>query len=89
MDYNGELVVGKLFTAAQARCNMKTLSCCDDLFYLNLTLYLNRPQLTLEHFRGRLLKIAHEMIEVTYCISANSFRENYSFLRAENVEVFI
>ena len=84
-----KMVVGKLFIAAQARSNMETLSCCDNFFYLNLTLYLNRPQLTLEHFRGRLLKIAHEMIEVTYCISANSFHENYFFLRAENVEVFI
>jgi hypothetical protein len=68
MDYNGKLVVEKLFTAAQraqASSNMETLSCCDDLFYLNLTVYLNRPQLTLEHLRSRLSKIAHEIIEVT------------------------
>ena len=65
-----KMVVGKLFIAAQARSNMETLSCCDDLFYLNLTLYLNRPQLTLVHLRSRLSKIAHEIIEVSlfnYC----------------------
>ena len=47
-----------------------TLSCCDGLFYLNLTVHLNRPQLTLEHLRSRLSKIAHEMIESTVSISA-------------------
>ena len=63
MDYNG-----KLFTAAQraqASSNMDPFMLWWSFLSISLTVYLNRPKLTLEHLRSWLSKITHEMIEAT------------------------